>query len=268
MTAVSAEPFAVSVAAMTGDTHVIDYLKPSDTIQLLFTRLQEAMESYSTTLELYCPESGVIFTAAQHGNEELLQAGIMADAILTLFHADELGRLTDGDIYEYSGNFGDTIGEARVPGSQTSSETQTRVSLMEDGKCVLVRSTSTRAGMFGQCTQFRVTLTWDMCCGTYSLQEAPGLVAVCSWKKCIRKVRSNQFKDGHSAPSDSGWNARRQSIPDIWKRIECMGTNQKQWSKTPKASMAQGNNYVLGVRLHAHRNSAWAALVLLGLADN
>merc|ERR1712007_257580 len=228
----------VVVAELSGRTHLITGLLPSDPVRLLLTKAQTSMGIQEEVL----------------GNAAL--GLVVGDSVLTQY---ELGKqlqsvgITDGlmvpvvrlqllEVWEFAGN----VGDEDFVDALTTSRTLVRLAFISEERCMLVRETYARR-MTG-------AFTWDICRGTYTIGEDN--VATCRWEHCYRRRRT-AVEHGHGfSIIDTDW-TRRERIPEGWNQVKLQGG---VWIKR-LAKIHEGFS-ILGIRLSG-RGTCSEALKLL-----
>lgn len=177
--------------------------------------------------------------AAEDLNKQLIEVGIVSGATVTVV------RLNNSLVYECLDDVDDAGGQ------YSSSESQVVVSFLGETS-LLIRCTTTREWSFRN-ESFHVTQIYDVCRGTYDLEGDNKDVAVCTWDRCFRKVRSSRTVESAVktfAADESAW-VRRESLPAAWARIH---TADGKWSV--KHARIVDKNYILGVRICGRRDAS------------
>jgi len=225
----------VTVVELSGCTHEVSDLKPTDSVKDLYGKLELSMPPGSGRCCLVVEDR--ILTSTDHG-KSLCSIGIVDGMTLPMV------RISQSEVFEFTGDVGD---EERAAAAATA-ETVVRLSFTSDSTCLLIRQTHYRS--------FTGAFVWDICRGTYTVDAED--VAACSWDLCFRRRRAGVERNGSFGITDSGW-IRRQKIPQSLKEIPL---NKGDWKR--KGAMFQEGDAILGIRLSGRNNCA-EAITLMAL---
>jgi len=229
--------FEVVVAELSGASHRLIDLHPSDTVGELYAALEGAAELNPRGCALVVGED--ILYEKEFGMQ-LQDVGIKSGMTLTLVQINAV------EVFEFAGMVGD---EDYVRGSTCN--TVVRVAFTRGNTCVLVRQTYTRwqTGSY----------TWDICSGTFATKENNALE--CTWRQCYRRRRAGVARGNFTGMDDSGWN-RLKKIPQVYREVN---PASQEWST--RMTPFQERDEILGIRL-AGFGSCAEAITLMGLAHN
>lgn len=237
MSSNDAKLLEISVAEMSGRTHQISDLTTIDTVSTLYHKAAESMNVAIRTIGLVVADD--ILGCADF-DKALQSAGIGNGMTLLVV------RLCQYEFYEYLGNVGD---EDDQLGLYSNTETVVRLALTSPTTCMLIRQTYVRTS--------NGAFTWDICRGTYILEDDD--VAVCTWSECYRRRRAGVERAGIFRINDSGW-IRTTKVPDSWKQITLNGG---AW--TTQAVRFQEGDRILGIKLFGRGNCV-EAIRLMAIA--
>eukprot|EP00931_Biecheleriopsis_adriatica_P106179 TRINITY_DN80686_c0_g1_i1.p1 TRINITY_DN80686_c0_g1~~TRINITY_DN80686_c0_g1_i1.p1 ORF type:complete len:239 (-),score=31.91 TRINITY_DN80686_c0_g1_i1:223-939(-) len=236
----------LTVTEMSGRTHDIDDLFPSSLLSELLGRVKASLAGAESN-RLGLIHGNELLTSRQN-DKQLSELGIVDDSILTVL------KVSGVEFLDFDGKVGD---EDLPPQGQSDVVTTVRICLLDSNTCILVRRTDVRTWIHSR-GLFQSRLTWDICRGTYTVQENKDIT--CSWHHKFRRSRGGISQSDHAMQRfDSGW-LPRDACPKAWQQIEHAGD---AWRKD--ADLLIDGDCILGIKLSG-RGSVEEALRILALA--
>lgn len=227
----------IFVVELSGRTHHLTDLKPSDTVKDLYSHVHIAKQEDSAAGG-YGVVAGDQILGLRDFSKELRSFGIKDGAMLTLV------RVSQSEVYELDDRVGD---EDETCAARSECRTVVRFAFTSESTCILIRQTH---------AQFMTgTFIWDICRGACTLSD-DGNTVDCIWDHCHRRRRGGIETRGSFSIHDSGW-VRREKIPESWKRLQLSGGSWKR-----QMAIFQERDSILGVRLGGQGNCAEALQIL------
>lgn len=232
----------VSVVELSGQTHEVEDLKPTDSVGHFMDKISKIMPPGYCNASASKPMFNLvlyerILTYSDHG-KSLEFLGIKNGMALPIV------RTSESEAFQFTG---DVLDEDRA--GQTAHETVVRLAFTSESTCLLVRQTHSRnmAGLG--------SFVWEICSGRCtSTDEA---TFSCTWVACYRRRRAAVERGGCFGVQDSGWSPIR---PEKVHQFKEVTLNDGPWTKT--GVIFQESDSILGIRLWGRDNCAEAVTLM------